>query len=353
MPNLLHLPLESYKQRYTQYLSGWEKDAFSKRFNVTQVIPDWPAPVVNISTGSVLDSILRPQWALDQIQTLIGSSQDLGRVYLSDFYTPGLDALAYSGKKFRASSFCWAQTFDKFDFTQGMLNWMRPWEHMAFEIYDHVFVASPMLKELIVTALPHVDSKVNVVGLPFDSTFVEAQWDKSFEVDDIDCVYTSRWDLEKNPGQFLELVRMLPDLKFAVCTGWQEIRGTDRAAIDLLRKMRESGQKNLTVFTGLDKGRYYAVLAKSAVQFNCASQDWVSFTLLEALTMGCSPLYPSHRSFPEALDYAEENLYRPGDMVEASVKLNRLLDRAAFPYKDRILAFHDDSLNQIANILSV
>jgi hypothetical protein len=355
--SLIHLPLERYKQRYTEFLADWEKESFSKTFEVSQLEPPEANVVLDIKTGSVLDSIARPCYAMAQItQLLTGvAAPDLGRIYCSDFYTPGLDALAYSGRRFHASAFLWAQTFDQFDFTaRDHMAWMRPWEVMAFEIYDHVFVASSLLADLIITALPAYAHKVHVVGLPFNSDHVLKQWDQSFNkgVGHIDCVYSSRWDKEKDPNFFLDVVETCRDYTFAICTGWPDVRGNDRQAIERLRVLRERGQPNLQVFTGCTKGQYYAVLAESEVQFNCARQDWVSFTLLEALVFGCSPLYPNFRSFPEALMGRQEFMYRPNDLEDACRKLQKLINspEEEFPAQD-VLDYHNHTLDRIAAII--
>lgn len=355
--SLYHLPLEPYRQRYTEFLSTWEKTEFNNFFNITEVVDSSQPALLDINSGSVLDRVSRPMNCMAQMQKLVSmpGSSDLGRIWFSDFYTTGLDALPYSGRRFHASAFLWAQTFDRFDFTaKEHMNWMRPWEVMAFEIYEHVFVASTLLKDLIVTAIPNVESKVHVVGLPFNSKFVQDTWDKSFTPSQrYDVVYSSRWDTEKDPEFFLALVESCPDLSFAICTGWPEVRGNDRAAIERLRRIREKGESNLTVYSGLTKGQYYSVLAQSRVQFNCAKQDWVSFTLLEALAMGCDPLYPSTRSFPEALMHNDQHLYRPLDLEDAEFKLRFLLKtpNVEFNYRDAILNHHDQTLNRIAQII--
>ncbi len=355
MDTLIHLPLEPYKQRYTEYLQGVETEAFSKVFNVEAITPADPAVLLDVNSGSVLDSTGRPLWALQQVSQLIQrpGARDLGRVYCSDFYTPGLDAIAYSKRKAHLSAFLWAQTFDTYDFTTEFINWMRPWEIMAFEIYEQVFVASSLLKDLICTALPGAESKVFVVGLPFNSKQVAKLFDPtSIPADTIDCVYSSRWDIEKNPNVFLDVVERCPDLTFAICTGWSEVRGTDRNAINRLKQGIDRGlYPNLTVFNGLTKAKYFSILTKCKVQFNCAYQDWVSFTLLEALTFGCVPLYPNFRSFPEALNYEHANLYRPGDADDAAARLISLARNPVFDSRESVLNWHDGTMGRIANLI--
>jgi glycosyltransferase involved in cell wall biosynthesis len=357
MESLIHLPLERYKERYTENLADWEKKVFSDYFEYEaigfhdQATDEGDFVALNIRTGEVLDSMQRPVYCMKQILRLMKRLPITRRIYFSDFYTTGLDAIAYAKRNDRPkmSAFLWAQTFDRYDFTQSMIDWMRPWEIMAFELYSKVFVASPVLKDLIVAALPHTESKIEVVGLPFNSEAILADVDhSSIEPNKYDVIYTSRWDFEKNPNDFLNLVEYRPDVQFCISSGATELRGSDTAAIHRVRKMLDEVE-NLTCFLGISKAIYHALLASSKVQFNCALQDWISFTLLEALAYECAPLYPNFRSFPEALMHSSRNLYAPGNIKDASAKLDELLADQTFAERHEILSYHDGTLHRIAN----
>jgi glycosyltransferase involved in cell wall biosynthesis len=356
---LLHLPLEKYKSRYTEFLEDWEKAEFEQHFNVHTIIPrdQLICSLLDIVSGSVLDSVARPQWAMQQIAQLITQARKpfFQKVYFSDFYTTGLDALPYSDFRGKLYSFCWAQSFDMYDFTMRFVDWMRPWEVMALSLYDKVFVASTGLKDLICTAVPGVSEKIEVVGLPFNTAHVGSQVDMSKAPGNaIDVVYSSRLDREKNPDFFLDLVEYRDDLKFAICTGSPKLTSNVSNIVRRAYKVAEK-KRNLTIFEGLEKPEYYAILAQSRVQFNCALQDWVSFTLLEALTYGCKPLYPCFRSFPEGLNWDQRVLYRPNDLHDANLKLDALLHDKSPGYDraESILAYHDKTLNRIANIIAL
>jgi glycosyltransferase involved in cell wall biosynthesis len=350
---IFHLPLERYKERYTEWLRRAERRVFVREgFAYESIMPSTGKGVIEIQHGRVLDTFARPVWALNQVAELMAKSQTGQIAYFSDFYTPGLDALAYAGTNLTLCSFLWAQTFDQYDFTTEMMSWMRPWEVMAFDIYHHVFVAHSMLKELIVAAIPTAEAKIHVVGLPFSTKIVRKKLDpKEVPNEKYDVVYSSRWDKEKNPNLFLDLVAARDDLRFVVCTGHADLRGSDSQAIHRAKRM-VAERKNLTVLVGCSKGRYYAVLSRSKVQFNCALQDWVSFTLLEALSFGCSPLYPNFRSFPDTLHYYPDALYVPFDAEDALGKLDNLLTKP-FPKSlaAEILAHHSTALNRAAKIM--
>lgn len=354
-PELTHLPTEPYPDRHTQHLLSWEDAVFGKHFEMQALVPNVPTQL-SINTGEVLDATNRPIWAMKQMQMLLERPErDLGSLWFSDFYHTGLDALAYSRRPFKAFSFCWAQSFDRFDFTRKMLPWMRQWEFLACELYAGVFVASTLLADLFTTAMPQMEGRVHVVGLPFNSKHVRSllsgeELKSATTADAFDVVYTSRWDAEKNPRFFLSLVNARPNLRFAVCTGATDLRG-DPTAIAEARRLEADGR--LTIFRACTKAQYYSVLSRSKAQFNCGLQDWVSYTLLEALTFGCLPLYPNWRSFPETFFYEQEFLYRPGDLQDAIEKLDALLQDATRLPKvgQRILEVHDGALERIAQAI--
>src|ERR1051326_2392569 len=149
---LLYCPIEAYKARYTELLPAWERRAFGQKFSITEIVPKAKDSfvVLDILQGEVLDAVARPAWCMQQTLELLKKAPNIGKIWFSDFYHTGLDALYYSRSNFKACSFLWAQSFDKYDFTRKMINWMRPWEVMAFEIYEKVFVAYDLLKDLIV-----------------------------------------------------------------------------------------------------------------------------------------------------------------------------------------------------------
>lgn len=355
------MPLEPYRARYTELLNTWEKQAFSKNFNVEVIESADPSVSLDIISGSVLDTYQRPIHALGQMQTLLRRMQTEAitpAVYASDFFHPGIEALAYIEKNERFGAFCWAQTFDQFDFTIRHSRWMRKFEEMALRVYSDVFVASPILQDLINTTLVGDTSScfVHNVGLPFDSNHVFAQLGSTPAQRDIDVVYTSRFDSEKNPSFFLELVESCEDLNFAVCTGHPTLSSGDAVAIGKAHELRRKGK--LQIFEGCTKTDYYNVLARSKVQFNCASQDWVSFTLLEALTFGCKPVYPMCRDFVEVFRDYPRFLYSPLNAVSAAERLYMVSSNHAqqdADYQDfraETLAYHNGTLDRISEILA-
>jgi len=67
-------------------------------------------------------------------------------------------------------------------------------------------------------------------------------------------------------------------------------------------------------------------LLESRIQINTADQDFVSWTLLEATTCGCTPVYPYFLSFPEVLEYRHQYMYPKNDVSAAADLIIKWID---------------------------
>ena len=355
---LAYFPLESYQSRYTGLMScegGWMEKVLGSKFALESVRPE--QETVIIRSGEVLDAVQRPIYAMRQVIEYLTTTPSSMPVYVDDFFHPGIESLAYAKRKNPPLlyTYCWAQTFDRYDFTRD-LPWMRAWEIMAAQHYSKIFIASPILKDLILTSFPDLEGRVHNVGLPFDSKDVLRVREQSKVVyPDYHVVYSSRMDSEKNFGFFCDVVEQLGGkYKFAVSTGHDEMRGTDTAGILHAKDLVERGK--LTVYTNMTKPDYYALLSKSVVQFNCARQDWVSFTLLEALTCGCIPIYPMFRDFVNVFADSSEFLYAPLNLSQACSRIDQALTAAPYAawakqFAAETLRYYDGSIGRLADIM--
>lgn len=375
-PRFFHLPLERYPSRYTAQLADWEATAFQavcdeNGWLYTPIEADLPPQP--IETGVVLDAMQRPRTTLRQLDRLLpqlAAHPEKAVVYMSDMFTPGIEAIPYAfphaGTRLILGAFCWAQTFDRYDFTTQFDHWMRSYEQMVCGFSDIMFVASEELADRARAALlPGTASSAGwcMVGLPFDATAVRLQMQQcpqaeSWQTRQYDVVFTSRMDDEKQPDVFLNLVERCKGMRFALCSGRPL---PDNQYTGHARDLAKRGM--LDIHENLPKDAYYTVLLNSKVQFNCAKQDWVSYTLLEALCAGCMPLYPMFRSFPAALMYNKAALYPPHvEPATIPAHLRLLLyaggkDPSAAmihqfqPTADAILAYHSGTLTRIANRL--
>lgn len=338
---IIYLPLEPLPERYTVQLSaaktGWLERNWIKHQVPYLRIEGIPLTSV-IETGSVLDAHGRGYWALSQIQKVLSllrekkiTTDDV--IYFDDFWHPGISALPYcfaqTGVKPRMYAMLHAQSVDCFDFTYSMRHWMRHFEIGIGKILDGIFVTSTGLRDLLLYAGIGAPTTVHLVGLPYNSEEVRSYWPTILPQRKKQVIYVSRWDSEKRPDVFLAIVkevsRSRPDIKFVISTSFKKIK-SNRSSLILELKEGLKTYPNLELRENQTKEQYYQNLLESAVQINTADQDWVSWTLLEATTCGCLPLYPYFLSFPEALSYQNEYLYQKNDVQDAARKIKSLVD---------------------------
>jgi glycosyltransferase involved in cell wall biosynthesis len=350
---LYHLPLECYRERYTSQLRNWYHGAWHKyEIPFCPIIPR--NEVGTIKHGQVLDAVGRCTWAMDQVHGLLlqaekGAVKDSDVILVDDFWHPGIEALPYVfhqlGIRPRMYAYCWAQSVDEFDFTRQMMYFMRPFEKGIGRILDGIFVASTGLKEKLTEASIKGPSQVHVVGLPFDSEEVMSRMPENYRTGmnvhhsppnrgkrRNQVVFSSRWDREKNPDFFCKVAAAMIEanperpIRFVVCTSAPEFRSNDSQLLNLLVNMEQRYGEKFQVRENLSKEEYYAILAESKVQFNCADQDWWSFTLLEASVAGCWPIYPYFRSFPEVFRQDHDFMYQHKDVKHACNLLTKVLN---------------------------
>lgn len=358
-----YLPLETYRERYTEQLLNWTERAFQRHGVAYNVVHGARLEgAEHITTGPVLDARGRCHYALTQVaelMTLVPRMAQEDWVFVEDLFTPGYESLPYVfdqlGWRPRIATRNYAQSMDPDDFTFPMRRWMRHFEHLVDQTADVVFVASTVHREMIHAA--GLDStRTEVVGLPFDIDSVREQgpfnvlpWAERPR----HVVYASRFDKEKQPHLFMDLVDRTKardinaPVSFVVCTGSDEVRSNDPSVPERLIQMALDNK--LTLHAGCTKADYYRELAQARVQFNCARQDFVSFTALEASAFGVATLAPAFRSFPEALEGRLSQLYVPWSVQHAWEQLCRLLDNGE-PQCVRLAENHSHTFDRMIDI---
>lgn len=343
---LFYCPLEPLKERYTMQWSapktGWLESRWTEAgVDYVRIEGKQPDDKKVIKAGCVLDAVGRCVFAHSQVEELLklaeaGTIKDSDVIFLDDFWHPGIESLAYAFHLLNVRpwvyAFLHAQSVDEFDFTFGMRHWMRHVERGYGEFLDGIFVCCPTLKDLVVMGGIAPRNKVHVTGHPFNSDEVMSRmpsWYRSQMKDEMtlelgdggmkrknQVVWSSRFDAEKNPRFFLQVVEKCikdnvsdGDIKFVVCTSSPKLRSNDSRALAELDGMLKKYPDHLELKENLTKEEYYATLCESKVQMNHAAQDFVAISLLEANVAGCHPVYPYFRSFPETF------LHRPGYMA--------------------------------------
>ena len=366
MRKLFYMGLEPYKARYTLQLTDWNRRVFEKRgINYVNVQGETLSSDQNIVVGQVLDAHGRTHYSLTQMANLVKlmkqgevTSEDV--IYFEDMYTSGLESLAYIIKQvpeqYRPKIFvrCLAQTIDPDDFLHvwGMEGFMRKYEEMINEFCIILASNEEMVRHMKVAGWKA--PIYNISGLAFGKKEVQGRigYIKPFEERDMRVVFAARWDQEKQPDFYMDLIdawhdRYENDVEFALLSG-AKLRSNNSSYMERTYRMESEGK--LTIYSDLEKNTYYDLLNNSRVLFNCALQDWVSNTVSEADALGCNVLYPAYRSFPETFANDHTRLYVPWSIEDAMNKLYGLLV-SPHPKMGLISDWTDGTIDRICDIL--
>lgn len=365
---LYYLPLEPYIERYTYLMSapdGWAESNF-KKYSVPFVRIDGTRLGVTIKDGVVLDACGRSYYAMSQVMQLVklincGIITDDDIIYVEDFWHPGIESIFYirqlKGMKFKVGTFIHAQSVDDTDFAWNMRSWMRPIETGYGNQYDFIFTCSPILRQLCIVSGIAKDNNIFYVGLPYNSKRLLEQLDDmgfTQQQKDGSVIFASRFDDEKDPNFFLDVVESCPDIKFKLVNPRKDRPITSNVQVmQRLDAICDRKHNNLTIINTFDKLTYYTELSRSSVVFNCANQDWVSWTLLEAVTFGCNPLYPIWKDFVYELNGDPRYLYQKRNLEECCAKLRLLIN---YSFDDKLLNIknkHDDSWRRYLEIMGL
>jgi len=337
--------LESYEARYTLQLTEWNRQVFDRRGIDYVVVPGSPLTFDKaIVTGQVLDAHGRSYFGMSQLMNLVKAmkegavtSEDV--VYFEDMFQPGIESLPYImdqvAPEHRPKVFvrCLAQSIDPDDFVHvwGMQKWMGLYEKMVDSFVTGVLATNEeMVAHMRIAGW--TAPIYNISGLAFGKEEVlgrigGADNIKPFAGRPRRVGFAARFDQEKQPGFFMDLIDMYNELnstptEFVIYSGGA-LRSNNPMYIERARRMEAEGK--LKIYDNITKNEYYAHLNNTRVLFNCALQDWVSNTVSEADTLGCNVLYPAYRSFPETFANDPNRLYVPWSIDDAYHKMCNLL----------------------------
>ena len=344
MRKLFYMGLESYESRYTLQLTEWSRRVFERRgIDVVYVPGQTLDDSQRISVGQVLDAHGRSYFAMSQMMNLVRlmqrgevNSQDV--VFFEDMFQPGIESLPYimdqipREQRPRVFVRCLAQSIDPDDFVHvwGMSRWMGLYEKMVTEFATVLATNEEMVAHMRIAGWQA--PIYNISGLAFGKAEVLERIGgagniRAFEDRPRRVGFAARWDQEKQPGFYMDLIEMVHDqgpvgVEFCLYQG-SELRSNNPEYVARARDLERRGL--LTIYENLSKNEYYELLNNTRVLFNCALQDWVSNTVSEADTLGCNVLYPAYRSFPETFADDPNRLYVPWSIDDAYHKLQNLL----------------------------
>jgi len=366
---IFYMGLEPYEGRYTLQLQEWTERAFKKRGVDYIVVPGTTIDNSKaIVTGQVLDAHGRSYFGMSQIMNLVKmmkagevTSDDV--VFFEDMFQPGMESLPYimqqSPAEYRPKVWirCLAQAIDPDDFIHvwGMSKWMSLYEEMCNEFVTGVLATN----EEMVAHMKIANWKApvyNISGLSFGKDEVQSRVPdrKPFEERTMRVIFGARWDQEKQPGFFMDMIehwyanKRLPPVEFCICVGGP-LRSNNKVYVDRARQMEKEG--TLKIYENLKKNEYYNILADSRVLFNCALQDWTSNTVSEADSLGTNVLFPAYRTFPEVFANDETRLYVPWSGRDAMEKLKVLLTKPS-PSIGQISDWTNGTIDRMIDIMT-
>jgi hypothetical protein len=370
MRKLFYVGLESYNSRYTLQLTEWNKRVFDRRgLDVVYIEGETLDDTNAISVGQVLDAHGRSYFSMSQMMNLVkmmrnGEVTNEDVIYFEDMFTVGIESLPYimdqipAEQRPRVWVRCLAQAIDPDDFVHvwGMAKWMSLYERMVNEFVTGVLATNEeMVAHMRIAGW--TAPIYNISGLAFNKAEVLERIGgtaniKPFNERKRRVVFAARFDQEKQPGFFMDLIDMYRELtdepcEFAILSGGP-LRSNNPEYVARARQMQAEGR--LAIYENLSKNDYYNIVNDSRVMFNCALQDWVSNTVSEADTLGCNVLYPAYRSFPETFADDPQRLYIPWSIDDAYHKMQMLLSQ---PHHNMglISDWTDGTVDRIVDIL--
>jgi hypothetical protein len=366
--------LEPYKARYTLQLQEWNRAVFEQRGVNYEIVPgETLSNDQAIVTGQVLDAHGRTYFGMSQLMNLVRkmkagevTSEDV--IFFEDMFQPGIESLPYimqqcpPNMRPRIAVRCLAQTIDPDDFVHvwGMQEWMGHYEKMVDSFAD-IILATNEEMAMHMKVAGWRGKIYNISGLAFGKEEVRGRVTgelKPFNERAYRVGFAARWDQEKQPDFFMDLIEEYnrvqsmaynewPRVEFCIFSG-AKLRSNNDSYMQRTRDLQARGL--LTVYEDLEKNDYYDLLNDTRVLFNCALQDWVSNTVSEADTLGCNVLYPAYRSFPETFANDSDRLYVPWSLTDALSKLSKLLI-APHANMGKISEWNDGTIGRTVDIL--
>jgi hypothetical protein len=345
MRKLYYMGLESYEARYTLQLTEWNRRVFERRGLDVVYVPGLTLDnSQKIVVGQVLDAHGRSYFGMSQMMNLVrlmqqGEVTHEDVIYFEDMFQPGIESLPYimdqvpAEQRPRIYVRCLAQAIDPDDFVHvwGMAGWMSTYEKMVNHFVTGVLATNEeMVAHMRIAGW--TAPIYNISGLAFGKEEVLERIGGSANIQPFAdrprrVGFAARFDQEKQPGFFMDLIEMYGELttepcEFAIYSGGP-LRSNNPEYVARARAMEAEGK--LKIYDNITKNEYYAHLNNTRVLFNCALQDWVSNTVSEADTVGCNVLYPAYRSFPETFANDPNRLYVPWSIDDAYHKMQNLL----------------------------
>ena len=226
MRKLIYMGLEQLESRYTLQLTEWNRRVFDRRGIDVVYVPGLNIDnTKQISVGQVLDAHGRSYFSMSQMMNLVqmmrnGEITNKDVIYFEDMFTPGFESLGYIMNQIPHEECpgiyvrCLAQSIDPDDFVHvwGMQKWMASYEKMVNEIVAFSGGAVLATNEEMVAHMKIAGWTApicNISGLAFGKQEVRSRISgdlKPFEQRKVRVGFAARWDQEKQPDFYMDLI---------------------------------------------------------------------------------------------------------------------------------------------------
>jgi len=272
-----------------------------------------------------LDSEADVHWYYTNLWELLMNAEWIDKILVLDFFTPWLDILKYLLEIKQKKVKLWA-LLHWWSFLEGDLyrwEWLVQAEKTWGIIYDVIYVPSQYLFEQLPRELKK-KAKVFPRGIDY---FYDKYLNASIEVKhkEIDVIFPHRLSSDKGVSDFIEIVKSLPDVKFAI-TSFNEIE--DNEDIKTLQQL-----KNCSYFIGQDDDQHLQTLQKSKIVLSCAYQENFWYSVVKSVLVWAIPIVPQRLVYPEF--FSKDFCYQW--VVDAIKKIRYFLN----PKKDTNIALGD------------
>jgi glycosyltransferase involved in cell wall biosynthesis len=277
----------------------------------------------SIENGAFLDSEGTNYFKASQIQR-IAEAFKAGRVehddvfFVSDLWFPGIEAIPYMamfrGIRVHVWGVMHAGSWTDTDFVRALKSWARHIERGWLDMAAGVFVGSEFHRQDIIDKGRIADpTKIHATGLVFDTEDVLAYGKEKRDL----VVFAGRLDDEKQPWLFDEMQRRIGN------------------GVEFIKTYEQK----------LTKADYFDLLSQAKVIFSAALQENFGYAVLEACTLGATPVVPDRLAYTEM--YPEQCRYKDMDEAEQMVRrfLKEPLDLRAVPRR------YNNSVNRMLDIM--
>lgn len=318
---LYYVPLEILEERYTASM-----DSLLRRgFNAAEIeFTTIGGRVLSskIELGAFLDFAGTNYFKSTQIQKISelffkGVVKDGDVFFFSDLWFPGIDSIPYMSRLLgidtKVIGVMHAGSWTPTDFVSTHLrDYCKYIETGWFKFFDQVYVGSYHHKTEILTGLRetlptrdlgNIKKRIYVTGLPFDYDYVLSFRTPNEKLRQV--VFPHRFHWEKGADTFLDMVEHVSSrdrgTRFVITSGRPGILplADKEEILNRYKALKERLGSQLVYLSGLNKAEFYSILSQSRVVWSSAWQENFGYSVLEACTLGVTPVLVNRASYTE------------------------------------------------------